>query len=192
VSPRTLAGFKAKTLILPDVRVLDDAERTSLKNLLASGARLIISGQDATDLPASSQIVRLEGRAGTAYLQSLDPNLEKADEQRATNMLTAITADAAIQISASPLLVTNIAGVNGAAHIFLFNIRGLRGGQNAVPTSESGMTVTVTVPAAPALRMYYVPFLGQKQEVPPEHRGTHLIFRVPTIERGGILWLNPA
>jgi len=42
------------------------------------------------------------------------------------------------------------------------------------------------------LRMYYVPFLGQKQEVPPEHRGTHLVFRVPTIERGGILWLNPA
>jgi hypothetical protein len=190
VSPRTLAGFKGKTLILPDVRVLDDAERTSLKNLLASGARLIISGQDATDLPASSQIVRLEGRAGTAYLQSLDPNLEKADEQRATNMLTAITADAAIQISASPLLVTNIAGLNGAAHIFLFNIRGLRGGQSAVPTPDSGMTVTV--PAAPALRMYYVPFLGQKQEVPPEHRGTHLIFRVPTIERGGILWLNPA
>jgi len=170
--------------------VLDEIERTALKNLLGSGAKLIITGQDATDLPASSQIVRLEGRAGTAYLQSLDPNLEKADEQRATNMLTAITADAAIQISASPLLVTNIAGVNGAAHIFLFNIRGLRGGQSAVPTPESGMTVTV--PAAPALRMYYLPFLGQKQEVPPEHRGTHLIFRVPTIERGGILWLNPA
>src|SRR5579864_472192 len=174
VTPRTLAGFKGKSLILPDVRVLDDVERTSLKNLLASGTKLIITGQDATELPHSSQIFRLPERAGAAYLQSLDPNLEKADEQRATNMLTAITADAAIQISASPLLVTSIAGVNGAAHIFLFNIRGLRGGQNAVPTPESGMTVTV--PAAPALRMYCVPFLGQRQEVPPEHRGTHLIF----------------
>ncbi|HEY6939618.1 MAG TPA: hypothetical protein VI424_20825, partial [Terriglobales bacterium] len=181
---------KGKTLILPDVRVLDDAERTSLKNLLAGGAKIIITGQDVTELPASSRLVRVEGPAGTAYLQSLDANLEKADEQRATKMLTAIPANAAIQISASPLLVTNIADVNGAAHIFLFNIRGLRGGQNAVPAPESGMTVTV--PAVPALRMYYAPFLGQKQEVPAEHRGTQLIFRVPTIERGGILWLNPA
>ena len=190
VTPRTLAGFKGKILVLPDVRVLDEIERTALKNLLGSGAKLIITGQDATELQASSHILHLPERAGAAYLQSLDPNLEKADEQRAAKMLSAIPADAAIQISASPLLVTNIAGVNGAAHIFLFNIRGLRGGQSAVPTPDSGMTVTV--PAAPALRMYYVPFLGQKQEVPPEHRGSRLIFRVPTIERGGILWLNPA
>jgi hypothetical protein len=190
VTPRTLARFKGHTLILPDVRVLDDGERASLKNLLQGGARVIITGQDATELPDSGQMVRFPERAGAAYLQSLDPNLEKPDEQQAGKMLAALPPDAAIQISASPLLITNIAGVNGVPHIFLFNIRGLRGGQNAVPTPESGMTVTI--PGAPAMRMYYVPFLGQKQEVRPERRGRQLIFRVPTIERGGILWLNPA
>ena len=190
VTPRMLAGFKGKTLILPDVRVLDDGERTSLRALLANGARVIITGQNSTELPDSSQIVRFPERLGAAYLQSLDPNLEQPDEQQAGKMLAALPADAAIQMSASPLLITNTAGVNGTAHIFLFNIRGLRGGQNAVPMPESGMTVTV--PAAPAMRMYYVPFLGQKQEVRPEHRGSQLIFHVPSIERGGILWLNPA
>lgn len=190
VTPRTLASFKGKTLILPDVRVLDDAERSSLKNLLAGGAKVIITGQDATDLPDSSQIVRLPERAGAAYLQSLDPNLETPDQQQATKMLAALPAKVALQINASPLVVANIASVNGAPHIFLFNIRGLRGGQNAVPTPESGMTVTV--PVTPTMRMYYVPFLGQKQEVRPERRGSQLIFHVPTVERGGILWLNPA
>jgi hypothetical protein len=141
-------------------------------------------------LPDSSQIVRFPERVGAAYLQSLDPNLEQPDEQQAGKMLAALPSGAAIHISASPLLITYTAGLNGAAHIFLFNIRGLRGGQNAVPMPESGMTVTV--PAAPAMRMYYVPFLGQKQEVRPEHNGSQLIFHVPSIERGGILWLNPA
>jgi hypothetical protein len=42
------------------------------------------------------------------------------------------------------------------------------------------------------MRMYYVPFLGQKQEVRAERRGGQFIFHVPSIERGGILWLNPA
>lgn len=61
---------------------------------------------------------------------------------------------------------------------------------NAVPTPES--EVTVTAPATPTLRMYYVPFLGQRQEVRPERRGSQLIFRVPRIECGGVLRLNPA
>ena len=190
VTPRTLAGFKGKTLILPDVRVLDDTERANIKNLVAGGAKVIITGQNVTELPDSSQIVRLQERAGAAYMQSLDPNLEKANQQQSTKMLATLPDDSAIQISASPLLVTNIADVNGATHIFLFNIGGLRGGTNAVPTPESGMTVTV--PATPAVRMYYVPFLGQKQDLRAQRRGSQLIFRVPSVERGGILWLNPA
>lgn len=190
VTPRTLARFKGHTLILPDVRVLDDGERASLKAFLAGGARVVITGQNATELPDSGQIVRFPERAGAAYLQSLDPNLEKADQQWATKMLAAAPADTTIQISASPLLITNIAGVHGVPHIFLFNIRGLRGGQNAVPTPESGMTVTV--PMASGVRLYFLPFLGQQQEVQGEPHGNRLLFHAPTVGRGGVLWLNRA
>lgn len=188
VTPRTLADFKGSSLILPDVRILDDAERASLRILLAGGKKLIITGADTSGLPASEQIVRLPERPGAAYLQSLDPNLEKADQQLAQKMLAGVPPDKGIQIAASPLLVTQIANVNGAPHIFLFNIRGLRGGQNAVPAPETG--TTVTVPAAPGTHMYYVPFLGQKQEVQGERQGSQIIFRIPTIERGGILSLS--
>src|SRR6185437_408847 len=53
VTPRTLESFPGKTLILPDVRVLDRSERAGLRKLLAGGTKVIISGQDATELPSS-------------------------------------------------------------------------------------------------------------------------------------------
>lgn len=190
VTPRTLAGFKGKTLILPDVRVLDDGERASLKQLLAGGVKVIVTGQDAVEVADSSQIVHLAERAGAAYLQSLDPNLERADQQQAAKMLAAIPGDATIQISASPLLVANLAQVNSLPHIFMVNFRGLRGHQNAVPTPESDMTVSI--PAVTGTHMYYLPFLGTKTEVRGERSGSKLVFYVPTVERGGVLWLDRA
>jgi len=105
-------------------------------------------------------------------------------------MLAAVAHDGAIQIAASPRLITHIARVNGVPHIFLLNLNGLRGGKNAVPTPESDMTVTL--PAVTGMRMYYLPFLGKKGEVPGESQGGHLIFRVPPVGRGGLLWLDRA
>lgn len=190
VTPRTLHAFQGKTLILPDVRVLDDAERASLRDMIANGKKLIITGQDTTALPTSTAIARLSGRPGATYLQSLDPNLENSDEQQAASMLAAIGRDQDIQVTASPLLVTHIATVNGTPHIFIFNLRGLRGKENAVPTPESHMTVAL--PATAARRTYYVPFLGDRQEVRGERHGGRMIFQVPTVNRGGVLWLAGA
>jgi hypothetical protein len=59
----------------------------------------------------------------------------------------------------------------------------------ALPPPESG--ITVTAPAAPALRMYSVPFWVRSRKG-PQHGRSYLMFRVPAVERGGILWLNPA
>jgi hypothetical protein len=185
-----LADFKGKTLILPDVRVLDEAERAGLTKLVADGRRLVITGKDTPELPASPQIVRFPDRPGAVYMQSLDPNLEKADQQVAARMLGAVPSDSDIQISAAPLLITHIARVNGLPHIFMVNFLGLRGHQNAVPAPESDMTVTI--PAAPGVHMYYVPFLGRKMEVRGEPSGNKLVFHVPPVERGGVLWLNPS
>lgn len=190
VTPRTLSQFQGKTLILPDVRMLDDAERASLKDLLAGGRRLIITGEDTTGLPASDQIVRLPQRPGAEYLQSLDPTLEKAGPQQAAKMLAAVPFDGSIQITASPLLVTHIARVNGVPHIFMVNFSGLRGGQNAVPAPES--EIRVTVPATSPMRMYYLAFLGEKQEIQGKRESGRIIFHLPAVNRGGVLWLAPA
>ena len=50
VTPRTLADFQGKTLVLPDVRVLGDVEKNSLQAFAGKGNRLVITGTDATGI----------------------------------------------------------------------------------------------------------------------------------------------
>jgi hypothetical protein len=42
------------------------------------------------------------------------------------------------------------------------------------------------------MRMYYVAFLGEKQEIQGKRESGRIIFHVPAVNRGGILWLAPA
>ena len=50
VTPRTLAEFKGRTLVLPDVRVLNESEQRRLKDLVGAGKKLVITGADVTGL----------------------------------------------------------------------------------------------------------------------------------------------
>ena len=59
VTPRTLAGFQGRTLILPDVRVMSDAEKTWLQKYVEGGRTLIITGEGATELDGSDSQGRL-------------------------------------------------------------------------------------------------------------------------------------
>jgi hypothetical protein len=40
------------------------------------------------------------------------------------------------------------------------------------------------------MRLYFVPFLGQKTILTGESRGRQMMFRVSQIDRGGVLWLS--
>src|SRR5271166_4938066 len=50
VTPRTLAEFHGRTLILPDVRVMNDEEKTWARKYVDNGNTLVITGEDATHL----------------------------------------------------------------------------------------------------------------------------------------------
>src|SRR5579864_3399538 len=50
VTPRTLADFHGKTLVLPDVRVLGNSEQNSLRDYATAGNRIVVTGSDATGL----------------------------------------------------------------------------------------------------------------------------------------------
>ncbi|HQR39309.1 MAG TPA: hypothetical protein PLF26_13030, partial [Blastocatellia bacterium] len=64
VTPRTLAGFRGRTLVLPSVSTLDDAERDALNRLAALGCRLVVTGPGPAGLAASDQIVRFPACPG--------------------------------------------------------------------------------------------------------------------------------
>src|SRR5437763_16974158 len=63
VTPRTLEEFQGKTLVLPDVRRLNDSEKAALQAFAAHG-RVVISRADATGLASSSNVVRLPDSQG--------------------------------------------------------------------------------------------------------------------------------
>ena len=188
VTPRTLSSFQGQILVLPDVRVLDSSEQAGLRNLMAAGKTIVLAGKDAAELPLSPRIVHLSGGPGTRYLSALDVNLETSDSHEAASMLGALGREHGIQITAPPLLITSVANVHGTPHIFLVNFRGLRGHKNAVP--EPAADVNVTLPAAPGTRVYYLPFLGEKQELQAQRQGCQLTFTIPTVNRGGVVWLD--
>ncbi len=84
VTPRTLADFKGKSMVLPDVRMLSDGERSSLKSFVAGGGRIVIAGTDATELPKSENIVRLAADPGKTYGAAIEKDFEHSqpDSQR--------------------------------------------------------------------------------------------------------------
>ncbi|HLK33232.1 MAG TPA: hypothetical protein VKT29_09095 [Terriglobales bacterium] len=45
--------------------------------------------------------------------------------------------------------------------------------------------MTVTVASRQPMQMYYVPFLGEKQELQGERRDDEFVFHLPRIDRGG-------
>src|SRR6266496_4136495 len=71
VTLRTLADFRGRTLVLPDVRVLDDRERTWLSSF-AVDHRLVVTGVNATGLSERSKVIRFSDCPGKAYLAALE------------------------------------------------------------------------------------------------------------------------
>ena len=149
VTPRTLAAFRGSTLVLPDVRMIGEAERDALRAQVSRGARLVVTGTDATGLAAEA-LTRFPDCPGRAYLADLERDFGKADPSRAADLLAALAPDSSVRVEASSSVATQIARVDGKVHIFFANFKGLVAGQNAVQTAEQG--IRVTVPAASAGR----------------------------------------
>jgi hypothetical protein len=187
VTPRTLAQFKGDALILPDARIVSDGERDSLKALVSAGKRLVIAGQNQTQLSPSVNVARFPDDPCKAYDKSLDSNLEKANPETMKDLLTALHHEQELQITASPLVATSFALVDGKPHVFLANFAGLRGGVNAIPTPQE---VTLQVPAGREVRVYYLPFLGGATELHAEKQSDRLLFRVPAVQRGAVIWID--
>jgi hypothetical protein len=178
VTPRTIVGFHGDALILPDVRMLDDAERKTLATLQAAGVKIIATGNYATGLQNVNAFADCPCRR---YEKSLDKNLENAAPAAVKDLLTALGHQQTLELSAAPQVATSFAMVDGRPHIFLANFQGLRGGENAVPT-ESAVTLTLKQPA----KVQFLPFLGSTQEV----SGVNGVYRLPALGRGGVIWVE--
>jgi hypothetical protein len=187
ITPRTLAEFHGEVLVLPNVTVLTDPEKQSLKRFTESGGRLLITGRNASGFTASEHIQAIEDCPASLYLGKLEKTFLSSSEEMPMDFLKLMGLKSEIEIEAPPTLAVNIGRVNSAPHLFLANFTGLVPGKIAIPTAVSG--TKINVPASMGHSLTYLPFLGQAQTIHGTKHGGTIQFELPPIERGAVVWL---
>jgi len=189
VTPRTLSDFRGNTLILPDVRVLSDVEKSWLHNYAKENKTLLITGEDATGLGNSANVIRFSKCPGKDYSSALQKDFEGTSPDREQAFLDRLGRGSEVQVIGSPMLATSIAQVEGKPHVLLANFAGLQGGVNPVQTPQTGVQITVS--ATVKGRGFFLPFLGDVQSLEGVAARDGLTFKLPAIEKGAVFWYEP-
>ncbi len=189
VTPRTFENFHGKTLVLPDVRVMSDSEKTWLRHYVDGQNTVLITGEDATGLGSNDRVIRMSKCPGKDYSAALQANFDDATPDLEHDLLQNLKSEAAVQVAGSPQLATSVARVDGKPHVFFANFAGLRGKVNPIQTPQSG--VQVTIAGAAAGRGFFLPFLGEMQSLSGIAENGGLTFKLPTIEKGAVFWFEP-
>ena len=189
VTPRTLAEFHGSILILPDVRVLSESEKTSLRAYVGRSKLLLVTGEDATGLEGKTNVIRISKCPGKDYSASLQKDFDAATPDQEHEFLKSFAADAAVRVVASPMIATSIASVDGKPHVFFANFAGLRGGANPVQTPQTD--VQVTVAGTTKRRGFFLPFLGEAQPLDGTVGNGGVTYKLPAVEKGAVFWYEP-
>ena len=187
VTPRTLAGYRGKTLILPGVSTLNESEKQSLKSFVDQGGQAVVLGVDATGLPPSAKKIVLANDPGKAYFKALESDFAAGSANPPKDLLDVLGTNNDIQLDAPATVAANFAIVNGTAHVYLANFGGLIPGKVVVPTP---VNIHVKVPAVMGDSLSYLPFLGDAQVVRGVKHGNKVEFTLPPLERGAVLSLG--
>jgi hypothetical protein len=185
VTPRTLASFAGSALVLPDVRTLDDVERKSLETFVARGGKLVVTGAEPTGF-SETGVKRFANCPGKEYIAALEKDFGATNPDSQKEFLASVSHEAPVAVEVSPWVATEITEVDGKTHVFFANFKGLRGGENPVQTTEAGAKVTVRL----GKRAYFLPFLGDKQELKGERRDGKIVFSLPEIQKGAVVWVE--
>ncbi len=183
VTPRTLADFRGKTLVLPSVSVLNETERQSLKSFVGKGGRLVVLGEDVSGIPQSAQKVAFPDDPAGKYFNALERDFAAGSANPPRELLNALGSSDEIQVDAPPTVAANFAMVNGSPHMYLANFGGLVPDKIVVPTP---VNIHVKVPAAMGDSLSFLPFLGEAQTLHGVKRGEQIEFTLP-LERGAVV-----
>jgi hypothetical protein len=190
VTPRTLAEFQGKTLVLPDVRVLSDDEKSLLRSYVDGGRTLVITGEDATQFETTQHVVRMAKDPGAEYFAALSKDFAGTTPDKEQAFLDKLQPSSSIQVFASAEVATSISRVDRTPHIFLANFAGLRGGVNPVQTPQKD--VRVEVAGSNKAQGYFLPFLGEVSKVDGAAGNGKVTFTLPAIEKGAVFWWDAA
>ena len=186
VTPRTLSKFQGKILIFSDAREISSQERSTLEQYLKSNRTLIITGKDATGLGDNPRLIRFSRCPGKDYMAALQKDFETATPEIEEGFLRRVENPNAITVLASPRIATSISQIEGKPHVFFANFAGLRGGANPIQTPQTD--VRITVPSANGGKGFFLPFLGEVQEMRGVVGEKGITYKLPAIEQGAVFW----
>jgi hypothetical protein len=189
VTPRTLSDFHGSALILPDVRLMSDSEKSLLRAYVTTNKVLLITGEDTTGIPNTPNVIRFSKCPGKDYSVALQKDFDAATPDREHEFLENLKSEAPVHVVASPMLATSIARVDTKPHVFFANFAGLRGGVNPVQTPQAG--VQVTIMSATKGRGFFLAFLGDVQSLEGAVSAGGVTYNLPAIEKGAVFWYEP-
>jgi len=186
VTPRTLDEFHGETLVLPDVRLLNEQEQNWIKQYVKQGKKLVITGDSAMTLDNQPNVIRFPQCPGKAYNASLAANFEQTNPQMQKTFLDSLAPTHSIEVTASPSVATSVARVDGATHVFLANFAGLVGKKNPVQTPQTD--VRISLPTAANSSGFLLPFLGDVQKLDGTQANGRTTFNLPPLLKGAVFW----
>jgi hypothetical protein len=187
ITPRTLSAFSGDTLVLPDVRVLSDAESSDLHRFQQRGGRLVLTGRPDAKLDDIAA-ARFPDSPERSYLETASKDLDAAKPSDQTALLHAIEDHPEIEITAPRDVVAHAAMINGTTYIFFANFTGLQAGVVGTPTSQPG--IGIAVPNRLGTRMHVLPFMGNETVVKGTSADAQIRFQLPPLERGTVIWFS--
>ena len=162
-------------------------KKTGCESSSSSGRNLVITGTDATQLGETPNVLRFPKDPGKDYMSAIESDFERADPDSQAEFLKSLKNTSEVEVTASPMVATSIAAVEGNPHIFFANFAGLRGKVNAVQTPQTG--VRVRIAKAGKGKAFFLPFLGDVQEVSGVHESDgRTSYTLPTITKGAVFW----
>jgi hypothetical protein len=188
VTPRTVNSFDRQALILPDVRVLSDAESSSIHRFSDQGGRVIVTGQADAKLGDLSKAVRYPDTPERAYLKTAEADFNSPDSPWATDFLRDLHLSDKVEVTASRNLVAHVATIGTRKYIFLANFDGLKAGEVATPHTLHDVQITLEAPAG--TQLHILPFLGVESVVSGKQHAGRMRFTLPSVERGAVAWIN--
>jgi hypothetical protein len=190
VTPRTLADFHGRTLVLPDVRVINSVENKWLKDFESGGGRVIVSGADTTELGDSQNVIRFADCPGKSYSARLEKDFEHTSPDAEQKFFDSLRGGDSVRVEAGPHVATSIAKTSdGHINVYFANFAGLVGGKNPVQTPQTGVQVTLTSKSEG--HGSFLPFLGEAQALKGVRNGDTITFTLPEITKGAVFWYEP-
>ena len=187
VTPRTLSSFHGAKLVLPEVTVLSDGEKQSLRSYVSQGGHLIVLGENATGVEGNA-LTAFRDDPARAYYHALQIDFLSASKNPPSQFLASAAVATEIEVDAPATVAANFGRVAGTPHVFLANFTGLVPSKIAVPAPVN--QVRVTIPAAEGDTLTLLPFLGDPQRLHGTRRGERMEFELPALQRGAILWIG--